>query len=168
MHTRGVDHLAIVSDDMPAAMDFYTRVMGLQIADENLDRGIVFLSANPAEEHHEFVLARGRDVPKGAKVVQQISFKVGSPQDIREYHERLQAESARIERFEPLEFEFGPGVGRIVLKRRLWIELFLRGSAIRLVSFRCCGGFGRLGDAQCQARQDGLRQYGRRHTRRGV
>jgi catechol 2,3-dioxygenase-like lactoylglutathione lyase family enzyme len=29
--TRGVDHLAIVCDDMPAAMDFYTRVMGFQL-----------------------------------------------------------------------------------------------------------------------------------------
>ena len=31
MHTRGVDHLAIVSDDMPTAMDFYTRVMGFRL-----------------------------------------------------------------------------------------------------------------------------------------
>lgn len=31
MHTRGVDHLAIVADDMPAAMDFYTRVMGFRL-----------------------------------------------------------------------------------------------------------------------------------------
>jgi catechol 2,3-dioxygenase-like lactoylglutathione lyase family enzyme len=29
--TRGVDHLAIVTDDMPTAMDFYTRVMGFQL-----------------------------------------------------------------------------------------------------------------------------------------
>ena len=31
MHTRGIDHLAIVADDMPTAMDFYTRVMGFQL-----------------------------------------------------------------------------------------------------------------------------------------
>ena len=29
--TRGVDHLAIVADDMPVAMDFYTRVMGFRL-----------------------------------------------------------------------------------------------------------------------------------------
>ena len=95
----GLGHVGIHTEDLLKMRDFYTRVMGLQIADENLDRGIVFLSADPAEEHHEFVLARGRDVPKGAKVVQQISFKVGSPQDIREFHERLEAENAKIERF---------------------------------------------------------------------
>ena len=75
---EGLGHVGIHTEDLMKMRDFYTRVMGLQIADENLDRGIVFLSANPEYEHHEFVLARGRDVPQGAKVVQQISFKVGS------------------------------------------------------------------------------------------
>lgn len=28
---RGVDHLAFVTDDLPATMDFYTRVLGLQL-----------------------------------------------------------------------------------------------------------------------------------------
>ena len=31
MLTRGIDHLAIVTDDMPTAMDFYTRVMGFRL-----------------------------------------------------------------------------------------------------------------------------------------
>ena len=31
LRTRGIDHLAIVADDMPTAMDFYTRVMGFQL-----------------------------------------------------------------------------------------------------------------------------------------
>lgn len=29
--TRGIDHLAFVTDDLPATMDFYTRVVGLQL-----------------------------------------------------------------------------------------------------------------------------------------
>ena len=31
VRTRGVDHLALVTDDMPATMDFYTRVLGMQL-----------------------------------------------------------------------------------------------------------------------------------------
>ncbi len=31
VRTHGIDHLAIVTDDMPTAMDFYTRVMGFQL-----------------------------------------------------------------------------------------------------------------------------------------
>jgi catechol-2,3-dioxygenase len=96
---EGLGHVGIHTEDLLKMRDFYTRVMGLQIADENLERGIVFLSANPEYEHHEFVLARGRDVPPGAKVVQQISFKVQSPEDLRDYHQRLQAEHMQIDRF---------------------------------------------------------------------
>lgn len=96
---EGLGHVGIHTEDLMKMRDFYTRVMGLQIADENLDRGIVFLSANPDYEHHEFVLAKGRDVSSGAKMVQQISFKVKNPEDLREYHRRLQAEDMRIERF---------------------------------------------------------------------
>jgi len=31
MNMRGIDHLAVVSDDMPVAMDFYTRVLGFRL-----------------------------------------------------------------------------------------------------------------------------------------
>lgn len=31
VRTRGVDHLALVTDDMPTTMDFYTRVLGMQL-----------------------------------------------------------------------------------------------------------------------------------------
>jgi catechol-2,3-dioxygenase len=96
---EGLGHVGIHTEDLMKMRDFYTRVMGLEIADENLDRGIVFLSANPADEHHEFVLTRGRDVPPDGKVLQQISFKVKSPDDLREYHRRLEAEQLRIDRF---------------------------------------------------------------------
>ena len=95
----GLGHVGIHTEDLTKMRDFYTRVMGLQIADENLDRGIVFLSANPDYEHHEFVLTRGRDVPQGAKVVQQISFKVQNPDDLKDFHRRLQAEQITIDRF---------------------------------------------------------------------
>jgi catechol-2,3-dioxygenase len=99
MAIEGLGHVGIHTEDLLKMRDFYTRVMGLEIADENLERGIVFLSANPADEHHEFVLARGRDVPPEAKVLQQISFKVKSPRDLQEYHRRLVAEQLRIDRF---------------------------------------------------------------------
>ena len=36
MSTRGIDHLAVVSDDMALAMDFYTRVMGFTLVHAGL------------------------------------------------------------------------------------------------------------------------------------
>jgi catechol-2,3-dioxygenase len=79
--------------------DFYTRVMGLTIADEDLEgRGMVFLSTDPVAEHHEFVLMKGRVSSEDARVIQQISFKVGSIDDMRDFKARLEAEDLQIER----------------------------------------------------------------------
>jgi len=78
--------------------DFYSRVMGLTITDEDLDRGICFLSADPEAEHHEVALARAKDPSQKTQNVQQVSFKVGSMDDVRAFYHRLQAEGLKIDR----------------------------------------------------------------------
>jgi len=66
--------------------DFYTRVMGLTIADEDPEgRGMVFMSADPVAEHHEFVLIKGRVTSDDARVIQQISFKVPNIDALRDF-----------------------------------------------------------------------------------
>lgn len=95
----GLGHVGIYVHDLMVQRDFWSRVMGLRIADEDLeDRGMVFLSSHPEDEHHEFVLMRGRDVPREGKVVQQVSFKVPTIDDLKEYHARLVAEDVEIDR----------------------------------------------------------------------
>ncbi|HXH11796.1 MAG TPA: VOC family protein [Alphaproteobacteria bacterium] len=96
---EGLGHVGIYTEDLLRMRDFYTRVLGLQLTDEDLERGIVFLSANPEAEHHEVALVRGRDAPRGVKLVNQISFKVKSLDDLKDLHRRLQAEQLPIERF---------------------------------------------------------------------
>jgi len=95
----GLGHVGIFVDDMQRQRDFYTRVLGLAIADEDLDmdvgdgKGICFLSASPDNEHHELVLMGGRHSDSATRVVQQISFKVPSVDDLRDYYHRLQNEN---------------------------------------------------------------------------
>ena len=43
----GLGHLGIICDDFLKMRDFYTRVMGLTVTDEDPDRGSCFLSAHP-------------------------------------------------------------------------------------------------------------------------
>jgi hypothetical protein len=50
-------------DDLEKMGDFYSRFLGLTITDEDLDRGICFLSANPQAEHHELALADSATAP---------------------------------------------------------------------------------------------------------
>ena len=95
---EGLGHVGIYAEDIMKQRDFYTRVIGLKIADEDLDRGISFLSANPDNEHHEFALMKGRVTDGDTKLIQQISFIVPTVEDLKEYHQRLKAENAKINR----------------------------------------------------------------------
>ena len=96
--TTGLGHVGIFADDFMKQRDFYSRVIGLQIADENLDRGMCFMSSDPVSEHHEFVVMKGRQAADDTKTIQQISFKVPTIQDMRDYKARLEAENITIER----------------------------------------------------------------------
>ena len=92
-------HVGIYANDLMKMRDFWTRVIGLKIADEDLDgRGMCFLSADPEREHHEFVLMKGREASEDTKLVQQISFIVPTIDDLRDYYHRLQAENVKIDR----------------------------------------------------------------------
>jgi catechol-2,3-dioxygenase len=91
-------HTGVYVHDLDKMRAFYTRVLGLTITDEDLDRGLVFMSSRPKEEHHEFVIMRGRTGPDDAKVVQQISWHVDSLDDLLEFHRTLQAEGVTVER----------------------------------------------------------------------
>jgi catechol-2,3-dioxygenase len=95
----GLGHVGIYAKDLMQQRDFYTRVMGLRIADEDLEgRGMIFMSADPVAEHHEFVLIKGRVASDDTRVVQQISFKVPSIDALRDFKRRIEAENLHVER----------------------------------------------------------------------
>lgn len=79
----GLGHVGIHVTDIQRSREFYRDIVGLTITDEDLERGMVFMSARPEEEHHEFVLMRGRE---DGKIVQQISFHCPSLADVKAYH----------------------------------------------------------------------------------
>ena len=95
----GLGHVGIYVNDLMLQRDFYSRVMGLEITDEDLEnRGMVFLSANPDSEHHEFVLMKGRTAPADARLVQQLSFKVDSLAELKAFHRLFKDEGVSIQR----------------------------------------------------------------------
>lgn len=74
-------HVGIAVADLSKMVDFYTSVLGLTVTDGGgSDARIVFMSAHPETEHHEFVLSRA---PERHSNAQQISFTVGSLDDLR-------------------------------------------------------------------------------------
>ena len=78
-------HMGIYVKDMEKMFDFYTRVLGFQVSDDGVVRGgvrLVFLTLD-ANEHHQIVLAEGRPGDVSFNVINQISFRTGSLDDLR-------------------------------------------------------------------------------------
>ena len=95
----GLGHVGIYVNDLMKQRDFYSRVMGLVITDEDLEqRGMVFLSANPGDEHHEFVIMKGRTAPPDTKMVQQLSFKVDTLAELKDFYTVFKNEKVNIQR----------------------------------------------------------------------
>lgn len=84
-------HFGINVTDVALMKDFYTGLMGLTETDHGeLPNGmqLVFLSSDPTE-HHQVVLVAGRPEETPFNVVQQISFRVESLDELKAVHARL-------------------------------------------------------------------------------
>lgn len=97
-------HIGLYTRNLAAMEAFYTGVLGYQATDRGSFRGraLVFLSRDPAE-HHQVLLAEGRDDPEGSQVVNQISLRTETLADLREMLARLLAagvEDGRIARID--------------------------------------------------------------------
>jgi catechol-2,3-dioxygenase len=82
-------HVGLHCQDLAAQEEFYTQVLGLNVTDRDDNIGLIFLSAQPEVEHHELLLCRGRDVPPGSKLIQQISFRCNGLEDVVGFYQRL-------------------------------------------------------------------------------
>jgi len=95
---RGLGHVGIYVRDLETMVAFYRDLMGMRITKQNWRAGMVFLSADPGSVDHEIALMRGRPSADDPHLIQQISMRVASLDDLREFHRRLRAEGYRIER----------------------------------------------------------------------
>lgn len=97
MGITGLGHTGFWVDDLAVMRDFYSRVMGLTVTDEDDELGIVFFSSRPEEEHHEFVIQTGRTAPAGTKLPHQLSWRVDSLETILDFHRRFRAEGVEVQ-----------------------------------------------------------------------
>jgi catechol-2,3-dioxygenase len=84
-------HVGIYVTDLDAAVAFYRDVLGLQVTDTEPEMGLTFMSSRPDVEHHELFLAAGRTAPPGTLMLQQISWRCASLDDVIAFHYRLKA-----------------------------------------------------------------------------
>ena len=94
-------HLGVYVLDVDRMVDFYSNVVGLLVTDRGRvgpdKMELVFMSADPTE-HHQFALMEGRADDGGFNVIQQMSFRVDTLEELRLLYSRLADSDARIER----------------------------------------------------------------------
>ncbi|MGH3300723.1 MAG: VOC family protein [Streptosporangiaceae bacterium] len=96
----GLGHVGIYVHDPQLMIEFYSGFLGMSVTDRGPDDGIVFLSANPAIEHHEFAMVRSVDHKTDP---QQISFTVASLADLRSFY------AGKLDRGYPVEMVVNHG-----------------------------------------------------------
>lgn len=94
---KSVGHVGLYVNDLERSRDFYTRVLGMTVSDVG-ETGNLFMSPDPKQDHHQLVLAKGRTPAEGARVVQQVSFKVESLDELKAFKKHLETEKAPIAR----------------------------------------------------------------------
>jgi catechol-2,3-dioxygenase len=92
MAIQKLGHVGIYANDLENMRDFYSRVVGLQVADEAPNA--VFMSSNPEREHHEFVIFQSSG-PEQKTCVQQISFSCEKLEDVVQYYHRFKDNGVR-------------------------------------------------------------------------
>lgn len=90
-------HVGIRCQDVARQVVFYTKVLNLTITDHDEELDTWFLSSRPDREHHELLLTGGRDVPEDARLIQQISFRCNSLDDVIGFYHALKASGTRMD-----------------------------------------------------------------------
>jgi catechol 2,3-dioxygenase len=85
---KGLSHVVLYVNDLDKMVAFYRDVLGLVKYRENPGR-MVFLTSDPNSEDHELALTKGRE--GDAKIIAHIAWRVGTPEDVKEYYERFKA-----------------------------------------------------------------------------
>lgn len=96
-HVAELGHVGIRCFDTAAQLAFYTEVIGLTVTDFDEDLGIWFLSSRPEEEHHELLLAAGRNVGRDSNLLQQISFRCATLEDVIGYFHRFRDQGVELD-----------------------------------------------------------------------
>src|SRR5262245_42288170 len=77
---------------------FYRDFLGMQVTKQNWATGIVFLSSDAERSDHEIALVRGRPQDDDPHLINQISMRVATLDDLRDFHRRIKADGYQIQR----------------------------------------------------------------------
>ena len=79
-------HVGLYVRDIERSVAFYRDILGLQVSDRSPRGGVFMTAQDRVAEHHELLLAPGRNDQDGTNVVQQISFRCATLKDVKAFH----------------------------------------------------------------------------------
>lgn len=79
-------HVGVYVRDVERSVAFYRDIFGLKVSDRSPRGGVFMTAQDRLAEHHELLLAPGRDDDGKVHVIQQISFRCGSAKDIKDFY----------------------------------------------------------------------------------
>jgi catechol-2,3-dioxygenase len=94
----GLGHIGLYVRDIDKMATFYRDFLGMQVTKQSPDGRAVFLSADPEQVDHEIALMTGRGAEDESHLIQQISLRVKTLDDLREFKRRILQEGYQIDR----------------------------------------------------------------------
>ena len=92
----GLGHVGLYVQDLDKMTRFYRDFLGMTVT--KVSENGAFLSADPEAVDHEIALFAGRPSLEDPHLIQQISMRVQSFEDLRDFHRRILAERYPIDR----------------------------------------------------------------------
>jgi catechol-2,3-dioxygenase len=93
----GLGHLGIFVRDIDRMTAFYRDFLGMQVTKQDPEGSMMFLSSDPDSVDHEIALMTGRADDDGPPLIQQISLRVPSLDDLRTFHRNLKDQGYKID-----------------------------------------------------------------------
>jgi len=84
----GLGHIGIYVRDLNRMTAFYRDFLGMQVTKQSPGRA-VFLSSDPECVDHEIALMTGRAADQDPQLIQQISLRVNTLDDLRDFKRRI-------------------------------------------------------------------------------
>ena len=91
----GFGHLGIYVRDLALMTEFWRDFMGMQVTKQS--EGAVFFSSDPERSDHEIVIMQGRPSAEDPHLINQISMRVESLDDLRDFYGRIKQRNYQID-----------------------------------------------------------------------
>jgi catechol 2,3-dioxygenase-like lactoylglutathione lyase family enzyme len=97
VRVKGLSHFGMFVRNLDTMTEFYRDFLGMRVTKRAPGTGVL-LCADMEREDHEIALIVGRPPQENPKLIQQISFRVDSLDEVRAFYHRIKAAGYRIQR----------------------------------------------------------------------